>query len=689
MKMKNPCEQRPRSLTEHSALLSTPSSGRWRRPHRRNTTLRQDIWTVLRFRSSVQHRYGLQLASYVLELSVLTLILLNVVVAVSESSALLDVDATDSSSGPKPVINNWTDMFLLVSTIIFSIEYALRLWSCVEDDRYNNGAVRGRLKWMTRPLSLIDLLALVPFYLELSMEFDAHQHGGLTLRSLRLLRIVSFLRLERMYNAMKNLRVIFARKKEELLVVTYLTALVVLTSSLLIFFLEHLAQPSVFSNFGVCIWWSVETITSLGYGDVVPATSLGRLLGASLALWGIVLFTIPGAVLGSGFIEVMLEKQREEEAEMYSMAMGGGSINSNNPIYVGSFSDDEQVNGQCHTAAAHTPMSMTSPNSPPTPHLATAFMRIEALHQNVETIAAGQRHLEAQFQKQQQQLERLTQLLEAALGVATATNGASTPQVCLLRSSPAVKEIANMLLARLRTVAVTRNFQTRGFVSMLGSATSKTEKAAAQAAEAAQPQERGDIVLDGFAKRQFDDKTYSGTQLDFDKTEFVNKVNEIYESNNKQLVDGYAPFCKHLFIKNFTGARLNMVPITQANAHMLMSDYEARTEYELPVLGRWFPSHSVTPRVAEYLDIILYSREQIIKENEAVDVPADPSHGDSPWGIVSIKAQDVDYELPMKPITMMRNAVGKEQGGSGVPIDRDEYMKAVEYWRNHAVIKKM
>ncbi|KAL3669291.1 hypothetical protein V7S43_005670 [Phytophthora oleae] len=388
--MKNPQEHRPRSSTEQSALLSTPSPGRWRRSHRRNTTLRQDIWTVLRFRSSVQHRYGLQLASYVLELSVLTLILLNVVVAVSESSALLDVDTTGSSSGPTPVINDWTDVFLLVSTIIFSIEYALRLWSCVEDDRYSNGGIRGRLKWMTRPLSLIDLLALVPFYLELSMEFDAHQHGGLTLRSLRLLRIVSFLRLERMYNAMKNLRVIFAQKKEELLVVSYLTAVVVLTSSLLIFFLEHLAQPSVFSNFGVCIWWSVETITSLGYGDVVPITALGRLLGASLALWGIILFTIPGAVLGSGFIEVMLEKQREEEAEMYSMAMGSGSINSNNPLFVGSFSDDEQIHEHNHTAAAHTPVSITSSNSPPTPHIAAAAMRIEALHQNVEAITVGQ-----------------------------------------------------------------------------------------------------------------------------------------------------------------------------------------------------------------------------------------------------------------------------------------------------------
>lgn len=145
--MKTPHEQRPRSYTEHSTLLSTPSSSRWRRfhaAHRRRTALRQDIWTVLRFRSSVQHSSGLQFASYVLELSVLTLILLNVVVAISESSAVVQIDSTGSASGPAPVINHWSDIFLLVSTIIFSIEYALRLWSCVEDDRYRNGAIKGR-----------------------------------------------------------------------------------------------------------------------------------------------------------------------------------------------------------------------------------------------------------------------------------------------------------------------------------------------------------------------------------------------------------------------------------------------------------------------------------------------------------------------------------------------------------------
>jgi hypothetical protein len=104
-------------------------------------------------------------------------------------------------------------------------------------------------------------------------------------------------------------------------------------------------------------------------------------------------------------------------------------------------------------------------------------------------------------------------------------------------------------------------------------------------------------------------------------------------------------------------------------------------------LVRWFPSHSVTPLVAKYLDVILYSREQIRKENEATGNPNPEEQDDAPWGIISVKAQDVDYELPMNPVTVMRNALGKEEGGSGVPLNRDEYLKSVEYWKNHALVK--
>lgn len=94
--------------------------------------------------------------------------------------------------------------------------------------------------------------------------------------------------------------------------------------------------------------------------------------------------------------------------------------------------------------------------------------------------------------------------------------------------------------------------------------------------------------------------------------------------------------------------------------------------------------------VAKHLDIILYSREQLIKEYEAMPSKAPggapPALPDAPWGIISVKAQDEPYETPMQPITMMRNALGREEGGSGVPLDRAEYDKSVAYWQSHAAI---
>jgi hypothetical protein len=82
------------------------------------------------------------------------------------------------------------------------------------------------------------------------------------------------------------------------------------------------------------------------------------------------------------------------------------------------------------------------------------------------------------------------------------------------------------------------------------------------------------------------------------------------------------------------------------------------------------------------LDIILYSREQIIKEREALPERGDAFHvPDVPWGIISIKAQDEDHETPMQPITMMRNALGRDEGGSGVKLDRAKYDESVHYWQ--------
>jgi len=230
-----------------------------------------------------------------------------------------------------------------------------------------------------------------------------------------------------------------------------------------------------------------------------------------------------------------------------------------------------------------------------------------------------------------------------------------------------------------------------------------------------QQQRQRQIVVDPFCYRQFrekrESKGYSGTVFQIGIEQFTDAVNDLYERSSSQLKDGYAPFCKHLFVENFTSAAANVLRITPDNEPYLRTKYEARNDKELPVLSRYFPEellhnkvasgeseeeeeekkNILLPEKARYLDLILYSREQIEKENAARrggggggTAELSTERQTAPWGIVSIKAQDVDYELPMTPITMMRNALGKEEGGSGVPLDRTKYLEAVEYWKDHA-----
>ncbi|TYZ57196.1 hypothetical protein PybrP1_011146 [[Pythium] brassicae (nom. inval.)] len=373
-------------------------------------SLRHDVWTVLRFRSSVAHRSSLQRASYVFELCILTLILLNVLLAMGISN-LIDGESPEVAY----LHSDWYDTFLTASTVIFSVEYALRLWSCVEDERFTH-PVFGRLTWMVRPMSVIDLVVLVPFYVELLFKYSLtpSNKGVLTLRALRLLRVLSFLRLERSYNALRNLRTILSKKKAELGLVTYMTGVVVLTSSITIFFFENEAQPEVFSSIGVSAWWAVETITSLGYGDIVPVTSGGRIFSSVLALWGIILFTIPGAVLSSGFVEVMLEKERDEKEAMHQVLQ--------RTLSHGVFSmSTANLNNMFLNGQFDSPRTEPSPMAPAAP----ANADIERLQEKVEQLTKSHERLQAQLSIQEVHLHAILKLLESSqprprrLGIST------------------------------------------------------------------------------------------------------------------------------------------------------------------------------------------------------------------------------------------------------------------------------
>lgn len=140
-----------------------------------------------------------------------------------------------------------------------------------------------------------------------------------------------------------------------------------------------------------------------------------------------------------------------------------------------------------------------------------------------------------------------------------------------------------------------------------------------------------------------------------------------------QVLDGYAPFCKLHVHRNWTSTRCLTVPITDANRRLLRSGYEARSREELPVLVRWF--EGVEPPVAAYLLPILYSREQLAHEGAPIEAD---------WGVVGCLYTAEPQEIPMAPITMLRNALGVEEGGSGVALDRDAYRRSVAFWEHNA-----
>ena len=201
------------------------------------------------------------------------------------------------------------------------------------------------------------------------------------------------------------------------------------------------------------------------------------------------------------------------------------------------------------------------------------------------------------------------------------------------------------------------------------------------------------LILDQFAFRSFD-KTRSSNYINMDKQDFLNKVNELYKSES-QLVEGYAPFCKHLFVENFVkGLKSCHIEINKDTEKLIISKYDSRQKNELPVLIRYIDLNSVDKEKiedAKYLDLILYSKEQIISEMTEMKFEENKinemKNKDFDWGIISIKPLNVNHELPFIPITIMRNSLGKNEGGSGVPIDRKKYMEGVEFWSKNVELK--
>jgi voltage-gated potassium channel len=195
-------------------------------------------------------------------------------------------------------------LFDLATVIVFTIEYVLRVWSCNDDSRYKH-SFKGRLKYMVSTYAMIDLLAILPFYF--------HVFVGLDLRVLRILRLLRFLRLFRLTSYMRSakmVRNVFVGRGNELKLSFVLIFFLVIIASCLVYFAEHSAQPGKFSSIPATMWWAIVTVTSVGYGDMVPITVLGKILTSIISLSGLAFFALPAGIITAGFLEEMRKMKK-------------------------------------------------------------------------------------------------------------------------------------------------------------------------------------------------------------------------------------------------------------------------------------------------------------------------------------------------------------------------------------------
>ena len=246
-----------------------------------------------------------QPAARAIEFALLTLIFINIVAIILES--------VESINQRFANFFRWLEVF---SVIVFSVEYLMRVWTSVEDPRYKR-RYSGRLRYMASTLAVIDLLSIVPFYLAF-LPIDLR-----FLRIIRLFRLFRLLKIVRYLKALKIIQAVLRERKEQIyLSVMFVLFLLVIVSTLM-FYVENEAQPTVFSSIPASMWWGIETLTTVGYGDMLPVTSFGRILGGMISVLGIGLFALPAGILSSGLTEHLY---RENKSKSKKCPHCGGEI---------------------------------------------------------------------------------------------------------------------------------------------------------------------------------------------------------------------------------------------------------------------------------------------------------------------------------------------------------------------------
>lgn len=196
------------------------------------------------------------------------------------------------------------DIFEIISISIFTLEYLLRLYT--SDHKFPASSKWESLrKYIVSPMAVIDLLAILPFYIPMLIPIDLR-----FLRVLRLTKILRILKLNRYSKSLQLLGKILKNKRADLLVTVFVTTILIIFASSLMYYIENPAQPEQFPNIVASFWWAITTLTTVGYGDLYPITILGKILSGVIALLGIGLVALPTGIISSGFIEELSQRKK-------------------------------------------------------------------------------------------------------------------------------------------------------------------------------------------------------------------------------------------------------------------------------------------------------------------------------------------------------------------------------------------
>jgi voltage-gated potassium channel len=182
----------------------------------------------------------------------------------------------------------------IVTVAMFVVEYAARVWVAPEQPhpRFRH-PVWGRLRYVVSPLALIDLVAILPVFLR--------AFGLADLSLLRLVRLIAVLKLTRSSPALQAIGAALWNERKTAVAALSIIGVALILVSTMMWFLERHAQPDKFGSIPAAMWWGIVTLTTIGYGDVVPVTSWGKFFGGFVAVLGIFTFALPAAILAGSF----------------------------------------------------------------------------------------------------------------------------------------------------------------------------------------------------------------------------------------------------------------------------------------------------------------------------------------------------------------------------------------------------